>query len=166
MHILSGDKSIPVSSVAKKLRIANEQFSSNLMPEKKSEIINNFPDSLMVGDGANDSIAMSSDNVSIAVQGSVESCLVAADIYVTREGVSPVRDLILLSQNTFDVIKRNLVFSFVYNFAGGLAALLGYISPLTAAILMPVSSLVVLSSSAMGTKFLRRFNKINFSLNN
>ena len=166
MHILSGDKSIPVSSVAKKLRIANEQFSSNLMPEKKSEIINNFPDSLMVGDGANDSLAMSSDNVSIAVQGSVESCLVAADIYVTREGVSPVRDLILLSQNTFGVIKRNLVFSFVYNFAGGLAALLGYISPLTAAILMPVSSLVVLSSSAMGTKFLRRFNKINFSLNN
>ncbi len=165
-HILSGDKSIPVSSVAKKLQIANEQFSSNLVPEEKSEIIKNFPDSLMVGDGANDSLAMSSDTVSIAVQGSVESCLVAADIYVTREGVSPVRDLILLSKNTFGVIKRNLVFSFVYNFAGGLAALLGYISPLTAAILMPVSSLVVLSSSAMGTKFLRRFNKINFSLNN
>jgi len=165
-HILSGDKSIPVSSVAKKLQIANEQFSSNLVPEEKSEIVKNFPDSLMVGDGANDSLAMSSDTVSIAVQGSVESCLVAADIYVTREGVSPVKDLILLSKNTFRVIKRNLVFSFVYNFAGGIAALLGYISPLTAAILMPVSSLVVLFSSAMGTKFLRRFNIINFSLNN
>ncbi len=165
-HILSGDTSIPVSSVAKKLQIANEQFSSNLVPEKKNEIIKNFPNSLMVGDGANDSLAMSADTVSIAVQGSVESCLVAADIYVTRKGVSPVKDLILLSKNTFDVIKRNLVFSFVYNFAGGLAALLGYISPLTAAILMPVSSLVVLSSSVLGTKFLRGFNKINFSLNN
>jgi Cu2+-exporting ATPase/Cu+-exporting ATPase len=165
-HILSGDKSLPVSSVAKKLDIANEQFSSNLIPEKKNEIIKNFPHSLMVGDGANDSLAMSTDTVSIAVQGSVESCLVAADIYVTREGVSPVKDLILLSKNTFGVIKRNLVFSFVYNFAGGLAALSGYISPLTAAILMPVSSLVVLSSAALGTKFLRRFNKINFSLNN
>ncbi len=165
-HILSGDQSIPVSSVAKKLQISNEHSSSNLVPEEKSEIINNVPDSLMVGDGANDSLAMSSDTVSIAVQGSVESCLVAADIYVTREGVSPVKDLILLSKNSFGVIKRNLVFSFVYNFAGGLAALLGYISPLTAAILMPVSSLVVLSSSAMGTKFLRKFNKINYSLNN
>ena len=165
-HILSGDKSMTVSSVAKKLDIVNEQFSSNLIPEKKNDIIKEFPDSLMVGDGANDSLAMSSDTVSIAVQGSVETCLVASDIYVTRKGVSPVQDLILLSKNTFVVIKRNLVFSFVYNFAGGLAALLGYISPLTAAILMPVSSLVVLSSSAMGTKFLRRFNKINFSLNN
>ena len=165
-YILSGDTSIPVSSVAKKLQIANEQFSSSLIPEKKNEIIKNFPNSLMVGDGANDSLAMSADTVSIAVQGSVESCLVAADIYVTKKGVSPVKDLILLSKNTFDVIKRNLIFSFVYNFAGGLAALLGYISPLTAAILMPVSSLVVLSSSALGTKFLRRFNKINFSLNN
>ncbi|MCP4251944.1 MAG: hypothetical protein GY775_00820 [Candidatus Scalindua sp.] len=77
-----------------------------------------------------------------------------------------MKDLILLSKNTFGVIKRNLVFSFVYNFVGGLAALLGYISPLTAAILMPVSSLFVLSSSAMGTKFIRKFNKINFSLNN
>ena len=165
-HILSGDKSIPVSSVAKKLHIANEQSSSNLIPEKKNEIIKNFSHALMVGDVANDSLAMSSDTVSIAVQGSVESCLVAADIYVTREGVSPVKDLILLSKNTFGVIKRNLVFSFVYNFAGGLAALSGYISPLTAAILMPVSSLVVLSSAAFGTKFLRGFNKINFSLNN
>ncbi|MGR3293621.1 MAG: heavy metal translocating P-type ATPase metal-binding domain-containing protein [Candidatus Scalindua sp.] len=165
-HILSGDKSIPVSSVAKKLHIANEQSSSNLIPEKKNEIIKKFSHSLMVGDGANDSLAMSTDTVSIAVQGSVESCLVAADIYVTREGVSPVKDLILLSRNTFGVIKRNLVFSFVYNFAGGLAALLGYISPLTAAILMPVSSLIVLSSAAFGTKFLREFNKINFSLNN
>jgi Cu2+-exporting ATPase/Cu+-exporting ATPase len=165
-HILSGDKSIPVSSVAKKLHIANEQSSSNLIPEKKNEIIKNFSHSLMVGDGANDSLAMSTDTVSIAVQGSVESCLVAADIYVTREGVSPVKDLILLSRDTFGVIKRNLVFSFVYNFAGGLAALLGYISPLTAAILMPVSSLIVLSSAAFGTKFLRGFNKINFSLNN
>jgi len=165
-HILSGDKSMPVLSVSKKLHIANEQFSANLIPEKKNEIIKNFPNSLMVGDGANDSLAMSSDTVSIAVQGSVESCLIAADIYVTRKGVSPVKDLILLSKNTFGVIKRNLVFSFVYNFAGGLAALSGYISPLTAAILMPVSSLVVLSSSALGTKFLRKFNKINFSLNN
>ncbi|MCP4267257.1 MAG: heavy metal translocating P-type ATPase [Candidatus Brocadiaceae bacterium] len=164
--ILSGDKNMPVSSVAKKLRIANDQISPNLFPEKKSEIIENFPNSLMVGDGANDSLAMSSDTVSIAVQGSVESCLVAADIYVTKEGVFPVEDLILLSKNTFAIIKRNLVFSLIYNFAGGLAALLGYISPLTAAILMPVSSLAVLCSSVVGTKFIRRFNKINFSLNN
>ncbi len=165
-HILSGDKSVPVSSVAKKLRIAKERSSSDLIPEKKNEIIKNSTHSLMIGDGANDSLAMSSDSVSIAVQGSVESCLVAADIYVTRKGVSPVNDLILLSKNTFHVIKRNLVFSFVYNFAGGIAALLGYISPLTAAILMPVSSLVVLSSSAVGTKFLRGFNKIDFQVNN
>ena len=158
-YILSGDKRIPVSSVARKLHLANDQISPNLFPEKKNEIIKNFPDSLMVGDGANDSLAMSSDTVSIAVQGSVESCLVAADIYITKEGVSPVEDLILLSKNTFSVIKRNLVFSFIYNTAGGLAALLGYISPLTAAILMPVSSLTVLFSSVLGTKFLRRFNK-------
>ncbi len=164
--ILSGDKRTPVSSVADKLCIADDQISSGLFPETKSEIINDFPNSLIVGDGANDSLAMSSDNVSIAVQGSVESCLVAADIYITKEGVSPVEDLILLSRNTFAIIKRNLVFSLIYNFAGGLAALLGYISPLTAAILMPASSLMVLCSSVVGTGFIRRFNKINLPINN
>ena len=164
--IVSGDKSIVVSNVAKKLSIADDQISPSLFPEKKNEIIKKFPDSLMVGDGANDSLAMSSDTVSIAVQGSVESCLVAADIYVTKDGVSPVEDLILLSKNTFAIIKRNLIFSLIYNFAGGLAALSGYISPLTAAILMPVSSLVVLCSSVVGTKFTRKFNKINFLFNN
>ncbi|MDR4507090.1 MAG: heavy metal translocating P-type ATPase [Candidatus Brocadiaceae bacterium] len=158
-HILSGDKKIPVAIVAKKLCLESEQTASNLFPEEKDNIIKRTPQSLMVGDGVNDALAMSSDAVSIAVQGSVESSLLAADIYLTKEGVFPVVDLILLSKHTLTVIKRNLAFSFAYNFTGGMAALFGYISPLTAAILMPVSSLAVLASSVFGTKFLRRFNK-------
>lgn len=156
-YILSGDGESPVSRVAKRLNLENEQIKAGLFPEEKNEIIQKFPHSVMVGDGANDSLAMSSDAISIAVQGSAEASLVASDIYVTKGGLFPVMDLILLSRNTFTVIKRNLVFSFTYNFAGGLAALLGYISPLTAAILMPISSLTVLLSSTIGTKFLRSF---------
>ncbi len=156
-YILSGDKSVPVSRVAEKLNLENEQIKSDLVPEEKNNIIQKYPQSVMVGDGVNDSLAMSSDAISIAVQGSAEESLVAADIYVTKGGLFPVMDLILLSKNTFTVIKRNLVFSFVYNVSGGLAALLGYISPLTAAILMPISSITVVLSSLIGTKFLRNF---------
>ncbi|MBZ0192331.1 MAG: hypothetical protein K8F34_11660 [Candidatus Kuenenia stuttgartiensis] len=113
----------------------------------------------MVGDGVNDALAMSSGSIGIAVLGSIEASLVAADIYSTKEGVSPVLDLILLSKNTLSIIKRNLVISFLYNFAGGIAALFGGISPLVAAILMPVSSLVILLSTVTGTRFTRKFNK-------
>jgi len=159
LYILSGDKETPVARVAEKLHIPSNQISPNLLPEDKNEFIRKFPHSLMIGDGVNDSLAMSSNAVSIAVQGSVETSLLAADIYVTQKGIYPIADLILLSKNTFAVIKRNLVFSFAYNSLGGIAALCGYISPLTAAILMPMSSIAVLISSAFGTKFLRNFNK-------
>lgn len=159
--VLSGDAKSPVFRVANKLCLEESHVYPCLLPEEKNKIVKKHPNSLMVGDGVNDSLAMSSSAIGIAVQGSVESSLVAADVYLTRGGIAPVIELILLSKNTFTVIKRNLVFSFVYNFTGGVAALFGYISPLVAAILMPVSSFVVLTLSISGTRFLRRFNKEN-----
>jgi len=158
-HILSGDKDAPVQNVAKKLDLGNERIHSGLFPEEKSKIVNKVPNSLMVGDGVNDSLAMSSCSIGIAVQGSVEASLVAADIYSTKEGVFPVLDLTLLSRNTLSIIKRNLIISFIYNFTGGIASVLGYISPLIAAILMPVSSIIIILSTIAGTKFTRSFNK-------
>ncbi|WP_347273409.1 heavy metal translocating P-type ATPase [Candidatus Kuenenia sp.] len=158
-HIVSGDNDSTVRNVAKKLELADDSIYAGVSPEEKSTIVNTVSNALMVGDGVNDALAMSSCSIGIAVQGSVEASLVAADIYSAKEGVSPVLDLILLSKNTLSIIKRNLVISFLYNFAGGIAALFGVISPLVAAILMPVSSLVILLSTVAGTKFTRKFNK-------
>ncbi|MCF6150203.1 MAG: heavy metal translocating P-type ATPase [Candidatus Kuenenia sp.] len=158
-HIVSGDKEAPVQNVAKRLDLANDGIHSGLFPEEKSTLVNKVPNSLMVGDGVNDSLAMSSCSIGIAVQGSVEASLVAADIYSSKEGIFPVLDLTLLSKNTLSIIKRNLVISFIYNFTAGIAALFGYISPLIAAVLMPVSSIVIIISTITGTKFMRNFNK-------
>ena len=110
----------------------------------------------MVGDGANDAPALSNAYVGAAVKGSVDLSLRAADLYLTRTGIKPIYELILLAHETMKVIHRNFTFSFFYNIVGAGLAIYGFITPLTAAILMPISSLTVLISSYSGTNAMRR----------
>lgn len=153
--IVSGDNSSSVNSVAKKLGINPQNTYSNVSPEEKNEIIkkNNF--SMMVGDGANDAIAFSHARASVAVMGAMDISLRAADVYLSQNGLSPLVDLILISKETMKVINRNLVLSVTYNLISVYAVYAGIITPLVAAIVMPLSSLTVLISTLVGTKKLR-----------
>jgi P-type E1-E2 ATPase len=113
----------------------------------------------MIGDGANDAIALSQAQVGVAVLGAMDISLRAADVYLTTPGLIPVVKLIILSQETMKVIRRNLVLSLLYNSLSVTAAFMGIINPLVAAIIMPLSSLTVLISSVVGTKKLRQLWK-------
>jgi Cu2+-exporting ATPase/Cu+-exporting ATPase len=84
----------------------------------------------------------------------------AADIYLTQPGLEPLAQLLELSQTTIYIIKRNLLISLLYNAVGATLALLGYISPLVAAVLMPISSATVVSLSVVGTRFWRRYDRV------
>jgi Cu2+-exporting ATPase/Cu+-exporting ATPase len=110
----------------------------------------------MIGDGANDSIALSSADTGIAVYGAMDISLRAADVYLTLPGLSSATELLIISKETMKVIYRNLILSLLYNSASVILAFTGYISPLTAAIIMPLSSLTVLISTLIGTRELRR----------
>ena len=65
-------------------------------------------------------------------------------------------DLLIISKETMKVIYRNLALSILYNSISVVLAFTGHISPLTAAIIMPLSSLTVLISTLIGTKELRK----------
>lgn len=109
----------------------------------------------MVGDGANDALALRTADVGIAVFGAMDISLRAAEVYLTTPGLKPLRDLIILSQETMKVVKRNLVLSLLYNSVSVFLAFIGLISPLSAAIIMPISSLTVLLSTISGTRKMR-----------
>ena len=121
-------------------------------PDDKVSIIESLPHSLMIGDGANDAMALSKAWVSVAVQGSLEVSLVAADVYFTTPGVDNLPLLFELSKRTRRIVRLNFIFSLFYNCLGILLVVSGYISPLFAAILMPISSLTVFLISVIGLR--------------
>lgn len=155
IQILSGDKEEYVSAIAKEAGLLPSEYQSSLSPEKKSQVIKASKHSLMIGDGANDAIALSYADTGIAVFGAMDISLRAADVYLSLPGLLPVAELITISKETMKVIYRNLVLSLFYNSISVVLAFTGYISPLTAAIIMPLSSLSVLISTLIGTKKLR-----------
>lgn len=153
--ILSGDKIEYVKNLATELKLKKDEFEGELSPEAKGHIIKAAENSVMIGDGANDSIAMSYADIGVAVHGAMDISLRASDVYLTLPGMKSFIDLVIISKETMKVIYRNLVLSILYNSVSVILAFTGHISPLTAAIVMPLSSLTVLISTLIGTKELR-----------
>ena len=161
--ILSGDHREAVWSVARQIGILPQHCQAEASPEMKGRIVESHPRCLMVGDGANDSIALASAFVGISVHGGVEVSMRAADVYLTPHGaiqgavsggapgVSSVYRLIVIARETLRVIHRNFGLSIIYNVIAGTAAICGQINPLLAAVLMPISALVLFVSSILGT---------------
>jgi len=150
--LISGDGPGPVREAATQVGIPLERAFSRCTPEQKNDLIKAHQNTLFVGDGANDAIALSSADVGIAVHGCVETSLRVSGVYLSDPGVSSTADLIRLARVTLRVIYRNLFISVLYNAVGVTAAVIGVISPLTAAILMPVSSVTVLLLSCFGIR--------------
>jgi Cu2+-exporting ATPase len=160
VRILSGDHPDVVSRVGASLGLPPEDALGGLMPEAKRDIVAGLAAEsgregavVMVGDGVNDAAALALADVGIAVHGGTGATIVAADIVLTREGVAPVADILDGARRLRGVIRRNLAFSLVYNAAASALAMAGLVGPLLAAVLMPVSSLAVILSSAFTRTF-------------
>lgn len=155
LRLLSGDQKDNVLNVAKSVGLSQGQVFSELSPEEKTDILKNTKNAMMVGDGANDAIALTHAHVGVAVLGAMDISLRAADIYLTTPGLGAIEKVITLARESMSVIKRNLVLSLAYNFLSVIAVFMGLISPLVAAVIMPLSSLTVLLSTVIGTSKLR-----------
>ncbi|MDG0816018.1 heavy metal translocating P-type ATPase [Bdellovibrio svalbardensis] len=150
--LLSGDRKSRVKSVAQSCHIPEGQCFAELFPEDKKDILERYKQTCMIGDGANDSLCLQQADVGIAVKGSVDLSLQSADVYFTRGGLMPLLDLIALAQQARKVLIRNLSISLIYNTLGAVLALSGFINPMMAAILMPISSVIIILSSLWGLK--------------
>jgi Cu+-exporting ATPase len=148
--LLSGDKKRKAQNVGTACAIKNENIYSSLYPEDKEQIISKYANTLMIGDGVNDSLAMSQSDVSIAIKGSLEVALNTSDVFFMRSGLSPLLDLFSINQTIHSTLRRNLALSLIYNVLAGVCALLGFINPLWAAVLMPISSFIVILSTLWG----------------
>jgi Cu2+-exporting ATPase len=161
--ILSGDHPHVVAAVAQKLKLDPAHCHGGLSPEDKLHFVTSSTTQpvVMIGDGVNDAAALSAATVGIGVHGGAEACLAIADIYLARPGLLPLQETIQGAQRTLKTIRRNLAFSLSYNLLGATLAVAGLIGPLAAAILMPLSSLTVVTLSFYSRTFPREIPKEN-----
>lgn len=153
--ILSGDQQRVVDSVAQRLGPL-VAARGGVSPEGKLRWVEaaraNGP-VFMVGDGVNDAAAMAAADVAFAVHGGAEASLATADAFTTAPGVEKVVAAVLGARRTLAVIRRGIVFSLAYNVVGVGLCLAGWISPLLAAVLMPLSSVTVVASALRARTF-------------
>jgi heavy metal translocating P-type ATPase len=152
VFIVSGDKKYNVEQVSERLCLPSENIYWQKTPEEKTMILKQKKDTMMVGDGFNDAGAMSTADISLAVQGSVEQSLKVSDAYLLNNDLCTILDFIDHGHITCQTLKRNKVFSVFYNLTAGTFALLGYINPLIAAVMMPLSSILLIGSTLYGNR--------------
>ena len=152
LFLLSGDSKAQARRVGEQCGLRPENTFGELSPERKWQIVKAAANTCMIGDGANDALALKSADVGIAVKGSIDLSLSSADVYFLRGGLSPLLQLIEIATSCRTTLRRNLVISLTYNTIGAILALGGFISPMVAAILMPLSSALLVLSSVWGLR--------------
>ena len=149
--MITGDNEVVANNVCKKLGI--NHCYSQVLPDGKYKIIEELKSQgkkvVMVGDGINDSPALSAADVSIAMKDASDIAREVADITLLS---SDLNDLILLRELSAKLFKRiEDNYSFIINFNSALILLgvLGVLSPATTALLHNVSTVVI---SGMSTR--------------
>ncbi|MES2305541.1 MAG: heavy metal translocating P-type ATPase [Gemmatimonadota bacterium] len=155
--LLSGDDPAVARAVGSQLGFKPADVIGGATPEAKLARVAAWRAAgntvVMVGDGVNDAAAIAAAHVGIGVHGGAEACLATADVYLTEPGLAPLVRLMTGSERTLRVIRRNIGWALAYNAIGLTLAMTGKISPLIAAIMMPLSSLTVVLRSWLGTTF-------------
>ena len=144
--LVSGDAAPAVARFAKANGLANWQAEQS--PTEKLDTLKNAQRSgapvLMIGDGINDSVALSGADVSVSFSGATNIAQTAADIVLTRPDLAVIPNLLRFARKTCMLIHQNLAFATAYNVVTVPLALAGFLTPAIAAGLMSSSSVIVM----------------------
>ena len=148
--LLSGDRQPVAEAVARQL--GGMEVIAEVLPQDKDSVIRQLQRRgavvAMVGDGVNDAPALTRADVGIALGSGTDVTVESADIVLMHNELDKVRLATLLSRRTLRTIRQNIGLSFVYNAIMVPLAMLAMVTPLVAAITMPISSLVVIGNAA------------------
>jgi Cu2+-exporting ATPase len=143
--LMSGDTKAPVARIADTLGITDWQ--ADMRPEDKAATIEALQAEghkvLMVGDGLNDTVALTAAHVSISPASALDSARVASDIVLLGTALTPLPDAVRTAGKAVRRIRENFTIATWYNIIAVPLAVAGLCSPLIAALAMSASSLTV-----------------------
>jgi len=157
--LLSGDKDSEASVMRSIFNPHTLMFFSQ-SPHDKLEYINNLQQHgkavLMVGDGLNDSGALKQSDVGIAVTDNAGVFTPACDGILNGSQLAMLDKFLALAKSSTSILKTAFVISFLYNAVALSFAITGNLTPLTAAILMPLSSISVVGFSTIAVNIVAK----------
>ncbi|WP_237213788.1 heavy metal translocating P-type ATPase [Falsiroseomonas oryziterrae] len=107
---------------------------------------------LMVGDGINDAAALSLAHVSVSPGTGTDLAQAASDIVLRGEGLTALPAAVRVARMAQRLARQNIVFSLVYNVVAVPMAVLGFVTPLIAALVMASSSIIVIVNALRAGK--------------
>jgi P-type Cu2+ transporter len=149
IELLSGDRASIVVAVAQALGI--DDWQAACTPAGKTARLEALAAAgrrvLMVGDGVNDAPALAAAHVSLSPSSAADISQNAADAVFQGDRLRPVVEVIEVAGRTDRLIKQNLGLALAYNLLAVPLAVLGFVTPLIAALCMSGSSLLVVGNA-------------------
>jgi len=143
--LISGDVPGAVQSLAQRLDI--DRWQAEALPQDKAAQVAALQADgarvLMVGDGLNDTVALSAAHVSISPASALDAARAASDMVLLGRDIAPIADALRMAGQAKRRIRENFWQSGIYNAIFVPIALVGLATPLIAAAIMSVSSITV-----------------------
>ena len=158
LTMLTGDRRATAEAIAR--RLGGLEVIAEVLPEQKDQVVSRLQAEgrrvAMVGDGINDAPALVRADVGIALGSGTDVSIASADVVLMSSELEKVGLAAALSRRTLRTIRQNIGISIIYNVIMVPLAMAGVITPLIAAISMPISSLLVIGNAARIRSLFRR----------
>ncbi len=159
LSLLSGDNDSEKSNLVKIFKDNSKIFFRQL-PADKLNYVRTLQSSnkkvMMIGDGLNDAGALSASDAGISVSENISSFSPACDAIIDASAINYIPRFLRFSKTAVHIIYLSFGISFLYNIIGLSFAVNGMLSPIIAAVLMPLSSISVVVFATLSTNFMAK----------
>ncbi|WEK17508.1 MAG: heavy metal translocating P-type ATPase metal-binding domain-containing protein [Candidatus Pedobacter colombiensis] len=163
LHLLSGDQDHDKQTLIPFFPRA-QQMQFGQSPQNKLDYIKKLQNSgkkvLMFGDGLNDAGALRQSNLGVAVTDNINNFSPDCDAILDGAAFHQIPQFIQQAKDAVKIIHISFIISLLYNTLGLYFAIQGLLSPLIAAILMPISTITIISFTSIAARLYARKNKL------